>query len=166
MNNQTLEDKCTAIKAAFEVLANVLPGESTLVTADALKNDIRAMIKDVGYAMDVGMTHIALKRIWLHLQYCNRFFQSAEPWKTVNTDPADAERTMWVAARSLEAISVLIWPYIPQSSDGIRTQLGLPVINPIVGEDLIRGLITDPDREIYHLHPGNPLFMKIDKKST
>jgi methionyl-tRNA synthetase len=61
----------------------------------------------------------------------------------------------------LDAVSVMIWPVMPGSSDKLRAQLGLPPVTPAPGKD--QWPFAKPKRAPEaRLGPSTPLFPRID----
>ena len=98
----------------------------------------------------------ALKRVMLISQKANAYFQEQRPWKTRTEDPEGCRRAMFVLANTIKDLSVLIAPFLPETSRRIREQLGLaqePRWSDI-GTLSVRGRIGTPE----------VLFTKVDDK--
>lgn len=93
-----------------------------------------------------------------------KFEQSLNDLESSSVNREKAEQVLFHTASELEAISVLLWPVMPSTSDKLRAQLGLDPINPEAGRDYLQELKTP--RESYTLKPGDPLFMKIKKNEV
>ncbi len=59
----------------------------------------------------------ALQEILALANATNKYFQDKKPWASVKTDKKEAGTTLFAAANVLRGLSVLLYPYIPQSSD-------------------------------------------------
>ena len=69
----------------------------------------------------------ALSAIWEFIGLVNRYVDNAAPWKLAK-DEEQRERlgtVLWTLAESVRAISLLIYPFLPETSREIRTKLGL-----------------------------------------
>jgi len=55
----------------------------------------------------------------------NKYFNDAEPWKTLKSDPAKCSRTIHVSLQIVRALAILISPVLPDSSEGILSMLNL-----------------------------------------
>jgi methionyl-tRNA synthetase len=58
----------------------------------------------------------------------NQILQFNEPWKTIKTDPEQVKVVMNLGLQYLAAISVAVRPFMPFTSDRMRTLLNLPDI--------------------------------------
>lgn len=159
------EERLRAIQDLFKDLTDI--SAYPIITKSMLRDDIVLMAKDVSKCMDNAEFDAATKRIWKHIGYVNKYIQCTEPWKLVKADKKDeVEEIFYTTARSLEAIAILIWPIMPQTSDKVMDAIGLPPIVAEVGVSHAQRLMDGLDREYYELNPGPPLFMKIDKKEN
>jgi methionyl-tRNA synthetase len=66
----------------------------------------------------------ALKRILDLAKEANRYFDSKQPWVTRKTDKQECANTMYVCARTVEALGLLAQPFLPFTSGKIRKMLG------------------------------------------
>ena len=137
--------------------------DSEIITDDMLKDDIMGMAIAVKNANDAAMYNVGLKRIWSHIAMVNKYFQQQEPWKVVKVDPEFAQYIFYVTARSLESISILIYPVMPQTTEKILKSLGLAMITPTESINYTKDIIDGNFRSSYNLSPSDPLFMKIKK---
>ncbi len=81
--------------------------EKTVANVDELYDDIEFVA--------------ALQEILELSAECNRYFQSAEPWK--NKERQDA--VLYAGARTCAALSVMLAPVVPQTADKMRSVYGL-----------------------------------------
>ena len=65
----------------------------------------------------------------------NKFFNDEKIWELVKTDKAKADIVMFNSLIVVEAISIMIAPFLPESSEKIRQMLGLGEFGPLVGQD-------------------------------
>jgi methionyl-tRNA synthetase len=68
----------------------------------------------------------ALEEIWTAVRTLNRYVQDEEPWKLAK-DPAAAERldtVLYSLAEGLRFVSVLLYPYMPDSASKLLAALG------------------------------------------
>ncbi|TVR77009.1 MAG: methionine--tRNA ligase [Saprospirales bacterium] len=73
-----------------------------------------------------------LKQLMELSSYGNQFLQNHEPWKLQKSDPDSVAVVMNVSLQIVAAISVAIYPFLPFTSEKIRTMLAL---EPIKGTD-------------------------------
>lgn len=60
----------------------------------------------------------------------NEYISEKQPWATAKTDLEAAKSTLYYLLEGLRRVSVLLHPFLPETSDRIRTQLGLGKIDP------------------------------------
>jgi methionyl-tRNA synthetase len=71
----------------------------------------------------------ALETIWTLVRRLNRYVEEQAPWKLAKEEGAQATRaldcTLWDLAEGLRLLSVLLYPFMPQTALAIRERLGL-----------------------------------------
>jgi len=67
--------------------------------------------------------NLALDEIWKLISELNKYLNEKEPWKIKKRD--QLEKIMYELTEALRIISILIYPFIPNTSEKIRKQLGL-----------------------------------------
>ncbi|MEK6895232.1 MAG: methionine--tRNA ligase [Nanoarchaeota archaeon] len=58
----------------------------------------------------------ALNEIFAFVDFCNEYVQSTQPWKSGD------KKALYELSDSIKAIAILLWPFIPSSSDKIAKQ--------------------------------------------
>lgn len=98
----------------------------------------------------------ALERLMRLSQRGNRYFAEEEPWKTRKTDMAACARTMHVGVKVVEALSVLMAPFMPDAAAKTRHFLNLPPLAP--------GDWEQPSQIVggHQLNDSDVLFPKYD----
>jgi methionyl-tRNA synthetase len=106
--------------------------------------------------------HRALEAIWELVGAANKYVDQTEPWQLAKKNETERlGEVCYAVLETLRWLSVMLWPFMPEKSDGIRTQLGLPALMPTTALDLwpsawgglAAGTIT---------RPGAPLFPRFD----
>jgi methionyl-tRNA synthetase len=80
-------------------------------------------------AMDALAFNVALTELWQAVTRCNQYVEEKAPWKLAK-DAAKARElaaVLYNLAESCRIISVLLAPFMPETSEKMRVQLGLPV---------------------------------------
>ena len=54
----------------------------------------------------------------------NQYLQATEPWKTIKVDRTRAATSLYVALRVIDNLKVLLYPFLPFSSNELHQQLG------------------------------------------
>ncbi len=83
----------------------------------ASKLDLKSIKKHMGnYEIEK-----ALSLIFAYIDECNNYIQSKQPWKLQGEEFA---KIMYSVADSIRIISILLWPFIPSTSEKINAQFG------------------------------------------
>ena len=91
---------------------------------------------------------------------CNKYLDTTEPWKVLKEDHGRAATTLWVALSVINCLKLLLYPFMPFSSQKLHHHLGF------AGDLERQGWRWEPDIEF--LPPGQtlpkpqPLFTKLD----
>ena len=69
----------------------------------------------------------ALSRIWEFIGLVNRYVDNQAPWKLAKQEGEEKRlgTVLWTLAESIRVISVLIYPFLPETARGIRGKIGL-----------------------------------------
>ncbi|MBU0577249.1 methionine--tRNA ligase [Patescibacteria group bacterium] len=71
--------------------------------------------------------HEAVFHVWRLIDFANKMMEDKKPWALLKEDPERGRAVLCNLLEILRHISILISPFIPQSSAKIRQQIGLPV---------------------------------------
>lgn len=80
----------------------------------------------VTHAVSTFAFHSALEKVWDVIRAGNRYVDHQQPWALKKTDPVQMMRVLscvWVAMRH---VSILLQPFMPQSTAVLLDQLGIP----------------------------------------
>ena len=104
----------------------------------------------------------ALKAIWEFIGLTNKYLDTCAPWSLAKAGKERAaQNVLFHAAEALRVTSVLLWPFIPESAENLRAQLGLPQRPSSLEEARKWGLLPVGAET----HPGTPLFPRIDEEA-
>jgi methionyl-tRNA synthetase len=70
--------------------------------------------------------HEAIFHVWRLVDYANKMMEEEKPWTLVKDDPEKGSAILSNLLEVLRHISILISPFIPETTQKIRKQLGLP----------------------------------------
>jgi len=93
-----------------------------------------------GYELDK-----ALNEIFAFIDVCNEYVQSTRPWETKD------KKVLYELVDSIKAIAILLWAFIPSTSERIASQFGFKIEYDEIGKDI----------EIGKIKKGEILFRKI-----
>jgi len=130
---------------------------------DEMDKDAEIKIKKISSEIEtlMGQNHLdrALKKIMEFSSFFNQYFQHKEPWKKEH----GTSTCVYLSVNAARSLSVLLYSFIPTSSQKIWMQLGL------------KGNVTDIEwNSLSHLEikPGHnlgevsPIFSKVDLDET
>ena len=102
----------------------------------------------------------ALSRIWEFIALVNRYVDNTTPWKLAKQEEQSErlEVVLWTLAESIRVISLLIYPFLPETARKMREKIGLPT--EVDTEDTDWGR-TKPGTAI---KKGENLFSRITDK--
>jgi len=148
-----------------------LGGDVPRVDLEALTDEDRALIalgervaKQTVTHMESVAIHRALESIWELVAAANKYVGDSEPWNLSKRGELERlAQVCYVVLETLRWLSVLLWPFMPDKADALRTQLGLAPLAPTVGEDqlALRWGELEGGRPTA---PGAPLFPRIEAK--
>jgi methionyl-tRNA synthetase len=94
----------------------------------ALAADFEGLADEVAALLDRAELSQALEAIWVRVRRLNRYVEERAPWQLAK-DPAQADaldQTLATLAEGLRAITVLLHPYMPASTESLLAALGRP----------------------------------------
>ncbi len=114
-----------------------VPGPGEEIDA-GLKNDACGVIDTYSGLMAGLGFHKALMAVWEVIGKVNKYIVATEPWELAKADRHRLSTVMFHIIESIKVISVLLWPFMPGSSERIQDLLGLPRKGRDLGLDDIR----------------------------
>ncbi len=117
------------------------PGE--LAEADrALIAQSESAFQTVGASLDAVHLRDALNGAIELATATNQYLDHEAPWKTIKVDKARAGTVLYVAARVIDSLAMLLSPFIPFTCEAVRRQLGY--VAPLFGKQVIE-TVGEPD---------------------
>jgi methionyl-tRNA synthetase len=95
-----------------------------------LARDFDGLALRVSELLNGAEVTAALELIWERVRRCNRYVEERAPWQLAK-DPASAgalDQTLASLGEAVRVISVLLTPYIPESTAKLLEVLGAPEI--------------------------------------
>jgi methionyl-tRNA synthetase len=130
---------------------------------ESLKKDALELISQYATFMERIAFHKALIAIWEVINKLNKYIDTTAPWVLAKSDPEYLKTVIYVLLEIQKIISVLIWPFMPESAEKLQGFLGLARI----GKDLTIKDIS----EWGHLSPKKimtrvpHLFPRVEQKT-
>jgi methionyl-tRNA synthetase len=104
-----------------------VPPKGTLTDADnALLDRARGLLAIVRAELDEQAFHKVLTSIWEVIADANRYVDAQAPWALAKTDPVRRDTVMWVLAETIRRVTLLVQPFMPDSTAKILDQLAVP----------------------------------------
>jgi methionyl-tRNA synthetase len=94
-----------------------IPQAGTGEEEDALFARLARTKEEVGKLIEEVRLREALQSILALASATNKYFQDKKPWAVIETDKDNAGTALFAAVNVLRALSVLLYPYIPESSE-------------------------------------------------
>ena len=92
----------------------------------ALLAQADALLASTRDDMNKQLIHRALASIIAVVSETDRYFASQEPWALKKTDPARMATVLYVTADVVRQISILLQPFMPESSDKLLDLIAIP----------------------------------------
>ena len=102
----------------------------------------------------------ALREILSISRLGNQYLNNKEPWKLLESDPQKAAKVLYVAAQIIKTLTVTLDPFIPFTTEELRTLLNLSNDSDTLSWDEA----TKPIEAGHRIRKAKPLFNKIDAK--
>lgn len=138
-------------------------GDTALETE--LDQNVAALLAGTRESWSELAPHVALEKTMKLASVGNTYVDRAAPWaeaKSGNT--ARVAKILSRLLRVLEALSVLLWPAMPNKSNAMRAQLGLPPLEPEVDVSAWPSALPEARADVA-LAPAGPLFPTFDEKA-
>jgi len=129
---------------------------------DELKQKSLDLIDHYETCMRDFAFHKALMSIWELIGDLNRYIDRTSPWVLAKSDTERLSAVLFCAVETIKIISVLIWPFMPDSSEKIEAQLGLDRRGSQLTLDSIRA--WGKAKPVKPMHRLPSLFPRIDVK--
>jgi methionyl-tRNA synthetase len=104
-----------------------VPPKGALIDADnVLLDRARGLLAVVRAEFDEQAFHKALTSIWEVIADANRYVDAQAPWALAKTDPVRRDTVLWVLAETIRRLTLLVQPFMPDSTGKILDQLAVP----------------------------------------
>jgi len=111
---------------AIKYLDGSLPAPGKLEEADmSLKEAALKVVEDYKGMMREFAFNKALMAIWGLIGRANRYIDMMKPWAIAESDRERLGTVLNTITEAIRIVSVLLWPFMPQTAEKIQHQLGL-----------------------------------------
>jgi methionyl-tRNA synthetase len=100
------------------------PGNAQSIDKE-IKDDALDLIQTYTRFMTELGFHKGLIAIWEFIGKANKYIVATEPWVLAKSDRARLSTVMFHIVESIKVISVLLWPFMPDTAEKIQGLLGL-----------------------------------------
>jgi methionyl-tRNA synthetase len=99
--------------------------------ADIYKTRVEETWKKYISDMDEYNIHEAIFHIWRLVDFANKMMEDEKPWSLIKEDPEKGKAVLCNILEILRHVSTMLVPFLPETSQRIRRQIGLmdPEIN-------------------------------------
>jgi methionyl-tRNA synthetase len=120
----------------------------------ALREDFAGLGERVGELLDRAELTAALDEIWQRVRRLNRYVEERAPWQLAKDEQRarELDSVLRTLVEGLRSVTVLLWPYLPASSERLLDALGAP--------DLSLARAGLGEGELEHVSAIEPLFPK------
>jgi methionyl-tRNA synthetase len=140
------------------------PGKIRAAERDLKQATVALLNKEFPRHLEQLEFNRALEMIWQVVQIANQYVDKTAPWTLAkNESDADQLRTvLYHMAETLRCLSLAAYPFIPKSSQSIRTQLGISTdfTSPLMKSKIEWGGLEAGTA----IHKGTSLFPRIESK--
>jgi methionyl-tRNA synthetase len=103
----------------------LIPAPGTLDEEDlSVRDTALKAVDDYRAEMEGFAFHKALISVWEVIGTLNRYIDATKPWDLAKTDRERLAMVLHTITEAIKIVSVLLWPFIPQSAERIQQQLG------------------------------------------
>lgn len=126
-----------------------------------LKNKIELAFTNVSEFLENGQFISALNEVKKLSTAGNQYFDYNKPWEKLKTDIPEAQRIIFNCIQLVNALRILINPFIPAASNKLSENLGLSILESEIGNDQFKFTKLSLDG-ITVVEQLQPLFKKIE----
>ncbi len=136
-------------------LGNLISRVSALIEKNGMEkieNKLlkKLKLKEIESCIDDFKLDKALNSIFEFIDICNEYIQKKKPWEA---ESQDREKVLYELADSIKAIAILLWPFIPETSEKIAKQFGFKINYEEINKPIV----------VKKIKKGEILFKKINE---
>ncbi len=126
-NSELLANVGNLVNRTLVFIKNNFDGkvpEGVITAADQLFIDTQnECIEKITKHLENYDLSTAIHQVMFFSKNANRYFQETAPWKLVKEDKKRAESVLYVLVNQVKDLAILLWPFIPNTSEAIFKQL-------------------------------------------
>jgi len=134
----------------------IVPQTEEFDSADTeAQNKIKNLVNDMTILMEQNNLDKALKRILEFSAHFNQYFQQKEPWKGAK----GTNNCIYLSVNAVRSIAIALFPFLPESSEKIWTQLNL---TGKVSEQKWNSMSDLAISDDHKIGASSPIFKKVE----
>ncbi len=90
-----------------------------------VRKELQELYVEVGANIENGNLKLALEKIFEFIRSINKYFDENTPWITINSNIDGCKNTIYNCIYVIGNLSNLLTPFLPESSEKIKTWLGI-----------------------------------------
>ncbi len=148
---------------AIKYFDGPLPAPGRLEGADtSLKEAALKVIEDYEAMMKGFVFHKALFAIWELIGRANKYIDTMKPWAMAKSNIERMGTVLNNITEVVKIVSVLIWPFMPQTAEKVQHQLGLGIVGVKLDLDSLKewGKI----KQVRPISKAPPLFPRVKRE--
>lgn len=127
-----------------------------------LKEKTTSTIKSFEEHMDNLELKEALDLVWILIDSTNKVFNDLAPWKLIKNNEKDkAQRCLYETLEILRNISIMLYPFIPETSLKMYNQLGYDTLNERKEWEKVS---WNKLKDTFKVKEGKPVFPRLELK--
>jgi len=161
VNNELVANLGNFVNRTLVFYSKYLEGQVEGDLEDKVEAEIQDTFQKVGQSLESCELVDALDKIMKLTSFGNKYFNDAKIWEIVKEDEKRSKTVMLNLLNIVEALRILINPFLPEAHKRLSEMLGLDVVEPEVGQNLWK---FEPISGYENLGKVEPLFKKLDKE--
>lgn len=165
INNELVANFGNLVNRTLKFVEMKFAGKITktdYVMDEIIKSPINQTLEDIKSTVKRVELVSTLEKVLALSRVGNKYFDEQKVWEIIKTDENKAKEILLNLLNLLQVLSILINPFLPASSDKLRSMLGLEKIQYTVGTDYL----TLTSKSEFVISDVILLFEKLDKETV
>jgi len=146
---------------AIKYFDGLLPAPGPYEEADmSLKEAALKVIEDYKGMMKEFSLNRALAAVWELIGRTNRYIDTMKPWAMAESNRGRLGTVLNTITEVIRTVSVLVWPFMPQTAEKIQHQLGLGAVGVELPLDSLKS--WGKTRQVRPISKAPPLFPRVN----